>query len=119
MKRIVLLIYFAVFTAFFAVAQTYGTQHTGPQYDTRYTDGYQVQDNNLSPIGATAVPNIATTTYDNVIDINPTGPLRDFDTAGEHGQSTESPIGEPLTLLLFAMLFAGGIAIKKKKIIHS
>ena len=120
MKRLVILTYFVVLTAVFAVAQTYGTHHTGPQYDPRYTEGFQTTDyNKLSPVGATAVPSMATTTYDEVIDVNPAGPLRSFDTGAESGQSGESPIGEPMILLLFAMLFAGGIAIKNKRMIQS
>ena len=121
MKRLVILTYFVVLTAVFAVAQTYGTHHTGPQYDPRYTEGFQTTDyNKLSPVGATAVPSMATTTYDEVIDVNTTGPLRSgFDVGGESGRSDESPIGEPMILLLFALLFAGGIAIKNKRMIQS
>lgn len=116
MKRIVFLTYFMVLVAISAAAQTYGTHHKGTQYDQTYIEGFQTQDGsgNLSPIGATAVPSIASTTYDEVIDINPNGPNRDFEKPGEYGQSTESPVGEPTILFLFALMMAGGIAIKRR-----
>ena len=102
-------------TAVLAVAQTYGTHHK-PGYDPTYQEGFSTNananSNNLAPIGATAVPNMATTTYDEIT-ISPTGPLRGFDTGPEDGQSNEYPIGEPMVLLLFAAAFAGTIAYKK------
>lgn len=116
MKRIVFLTYFMVLVAVSAAAQTYGTHHKGTQYDQTYIEGFQTQDGsgNLSPIGATAVPSIASTTYDEVIDINPNGPNRSFDKPGEAQQSEEYPIGEPTILFLFALMMAGGIAIKRR-----
>lgn len=116
MKRIVFLTYFMVLVAVLAAAQTYGTHHKGTQYDQTYIEGFQTQDGsgNLSPIGATAVPSIASTTYDEVIDINPNGPNRGFDTGAETGKSDEFPIGEPTILFLFALMMAGGIAIKRR-----
>lgn len=99
-----------------AVAQTYGTHHK-PGYDPTYQEGFSTNananSNNLAPIGATAVPNMATTTYDEVITVSPTGPNRAFDLGAETGQSGEYPIGEPMVLLLFAAAFAGTIAYKK------
>lgn len=117
MKRIVFLTYFMVLVAISAAAQTYGTHHKGTQYDQTYVEGFQTQDGsgNLSPIGATAVPSIASTTYDEVIDINPNGPNRDFINPTNPGdQSDEYPIGEPTILFLFALMMAGGIAIKRR-----
>ena len=39
---------------------------------------------------------------------------KDFDTGAETGQSTESPIGEPYVLALFALLFSAFIAYRRK-----
>lgn len=117
MKRVLVLAYLVVLTAVLAVAQTYGTHHK-PGYDPTYQEGFSTNGNtnssNLAPIGATAVPNMATTTYDEIT-VSPTGPLREFDTGAEDGRSDEFPIGEPIVLLLFAAAFAGGIAYRKLK----
>lgn len=114
MKRILILTYLIALTTAVAVAQTYGTHHK-PGYDPTYQEGFTTNgnnSNNLAPIGATSVPNMATTTYDEIT-ISPTGPLRDFDHGAESGQSGESPIGEPTVLLIFAAAFAGGITYRK------
>lgn len=39
----------------------------------------------------------------------------DIETAGDYGQSNESPIGEPWVMALFALAFAGVIAIRQYK----
>lgn len=114
MKRILILTYLIALTTAVAVAQTYGTHHK-PGYDPTYQEGFTTNgnnSNNLTPIGATSVPNMATTTYDEIT-ISPTGPLRSFDTGPENGQSEEFPIGEPTVLLIFAAAFAGGITYRK------
>lgn len=114
MKRILILTYLIALTTAVAVAQTYGTHHK-PGYDPTYQEGFTTNgnnSNNLTPIGATSVPNMATTTYDEIT-ISPTGPLRNFDTGAETGQSNQFPIGEPTVLLIFAAAFAGGITYRK------
>lgn len=114
MKRILILTYLIALTTAVAVAQTYGTHHK-PGYDPTYQEGFTTNgnnSNNLAPIGATSVPNMATTTYDEIT-ISPTGPLRAFNTPGEFGQSNQFPIGEPTVLLIFAAAFAGGITYRK------
>ena len=114
MKRILILTYLIALTTAVAVAQPYGTHHK-PGYDPTYQEGFTTNgnnSNNLTPIGATSVPNMATTTYDEIT-ISPTGPLRAFDTPGEVGQGDEFPIGEPTVLLIFAAAFAGGITYRK------
>lgn len=114
MKRILILTYLIALTTAVAVAQTYGTHHK-PGYDPTYQEGFTTNgnnSNNLTPIGATSVPNMATTTYDEIT-ISPTGPLRDFEHGPENGQSDEFPIGEPTVLLIFAAAFAGGITYRK------
>lgn len=114
MKRILILTYLIALTTAVAVAQTYGTHHK-PGYDPTYQEGFTTNgnnSNNLTPIGATSVPNMATTTYDEIT-ISPTGPLRAFDTPGEANQADEFPIGEPTVLLIFAAAFAGGITYRK------
>ena len=114
MKRILILTYLIALTTAVAVAQTYGTHHK-PGYDPTYQEGFTTNGNNssnLAPIGSTSVPNMATTTYDEIT-ISPTGPLRAFDTGAESGQSPEYPIGEPTVLLIFAAAFAGGITYRK------
>ena len=114
MKRILILTYLIALTTAVAVAQTYGTHHK-PGYDPTYQEGFTTNGNNssnLAPIGATSVPNMATTTYDEIT-ISPTGPLRNFDTGAETGQSNQYPIGEPTVLLIFAAAFAGGITYRK------
>ena len=40
--------------------------------------------------------------------------LRGFDTPDEPGQSDESPIGDPLSLALFALLFAGIVGYRTR-----
>ncbi len=114
MKRILILTYLIALTTAVTVAQTYGTHHK-PGYDPTYQEGFSTNGNNssnLAPIGATSVPNMATTTYDEIT-ISPTGPLRNFDTGAETGQSNQFPIGEPTVLLIFAAAFAGGITYRK------
>ena len=114
MKRILILTYLIALTTAVTVAQTYGTHHK-PGYDPTYQEGFSTNGNNssnLAPIGATSVPNMATTTYDEIT-ISPTGPLRAFDTGAEFGQSNQYPIGEPTVLLIFAAAFAGGITYRK------
>ena len=114
MKRILILTYLIALTTAVAVAQTYGTHHK-PGYDPTYQEGFTTNgnnSNNLAPIGATSVPNMATTTYDEIT-ISPTGPLRAFDTPGEANQADEFPIGEPTVLLIFAAAFAGGVTYRK------
>ncbi len=46
----------------------------------------------------------------------PGGPRRSFDTTGDYGGSSESPVGEPWILLLFALGFMGIIFIRKRKL---
>lgn len=114
MKRILILTYLIALTTAVTVAQTYGTHHK-PGYDPTYQEGFTTNGNNssnLAPIGATSVPNMATTTYDEIT-ISPTGPLRDFDHGADTQQSEEFPIGEPTVLLIFAAAFAGGITYRK------
>ena len=43
------------------------------------------------------------------------GSVRTFGKPGEVGQSTDSPIGEPWVLAIFALAFAGVIAIRMRK----
>ena len=115
MKRVLLLTYFVVATAIFAVAQTYGTQYKSG-YESTNIDRMSNNGNydNLAPVGALEAPSMATTTYDQ-IEINTTGPRRDFINPSNPGdQSGESPIGEPLVMLLFASLFAGAMAYRKR-----
>lgn len=114
MKRILILTYLIALTTAVAVAQTYGTHHK-PGYDPAYQEGFTTNGNNssnLAPIGATSVPNMATTTYDEIT-ISPTGPLRAFNTPGDANQSEGFPIGEPTVLLIFAAAFAGGVTYRK------
>lgn len=41
--------------------------------------------------------------------------MKGFDTGVDYGQSEESPVGDPLVLTLFALLFAGMVAVKTRK----
>ena len=43
------------------------------------------------------------------------GSVRTFGKPGEVGQSTDSPVGEPWVLAIFALAFAGVLAIRKTK----
>ena len=45
----------------------------------------------------------------------PSGPRRSFDTGPEHGRDEQYPVGEPWVLLAFAAVFAGGIALRRRK----
>jgi hypothetical protein len=115
MKRVLVLTYLTILTATLAVAQTYGTQYK-PGYETTNFDRMAGSGNynDLAPVGATEVPSMATTTYDQ-IEINTTGPLRDFINPSDPGsQSEEFPVGEPLVMLVFATLFAGALAYRKR-----
>ena len=43
------------------------------------------------------------------------GSVRTFGKPGEVDQSTDSPVGEPWVLAIFALAFAGVLAIRKRK----
>ena len=45
---------------------------------------------------------------------NDSGIRKGFDNPGEYGQSTESPIGEPLVMVVFAALFVAFIAYRRR-----
>lgn len=116
MKRVLVLTYLTILTATLAVAQTYGTQYK-PGYETTNFDRMAGSGNynDLAPVGAMEVPSMATTTYDNEIEIQTNGPRRGFlDPSDPGNQSTEFPVGEPLVMLVFATLFAGAIAYRKR-----
>lgn len=104
-------------TAVFAVAQTYGTHHksaSDPRINSdAVTNTNLMNGNAVTTVGATSVPSMATTTYDE-ININTNGPFRGFDTGADGLQSDESPIGEPAVLLLFAAVFAGVVTYRKR-----
>ena len=68
----------------------------------------------VTAVGATQAADMGTTTSANQAPGRPGSIRRGFDTGGETGKSTESPIGEPWVLAIFAAAFAGVIALRRK-----
>ena len=71
----------------------------------------------VTSVGAAGVAAMGTTTESYSPAKAPGGPRRVFDTGGETGKSTESPIGDAvLPLMLMAFAFGGYIAIKRRRL---
>lgn len=108
MKRIVMIFMAVALIALPTMAQewesTSSMQGSGSAYSSQVT-----------AVGATQAANMGTTTTANQAPGRPGSIRRGFDTGGETGKSTESPIGEPWVLAIFAAVFAGVIAVRKRQ----
>ena len=70
----------------------------------------------VTPVGATSAPSEATATTASYAPGRPGQPKRDLGHGTDAGnQSTESPIGEPWVLAIFAAAFAAVIAVRRKR----
>ena len=112
MKRIVMILMAAALIALPTMAQQQEWKSTSTMQGTGSSYAPQV-----SAVGATTVEEMATTTETYSPAKAPSGPRKAFDTGGETGKSTESPIGDAvLPLMLMAIAFGGYIAIRRKKL---
>ena len=111
MKRIVMIIMAVALIALPTMAQewesTSSMQGSGSAYSSQVT-----------AVGATQAADMGTTTSANYSPGRPGSIRRGFDTGGETGQSTESPIGEPWVLAIFAAVFAGVIAVRRRRALN-
>ncbi|MBQ7438369.1 MAG: hypothetical protein IJV28_00145 [Paludibacteraceae bacterium] len=110
--------YLLLFIGFaYACAQDYGSQAYPAQQDFR---SHQMMSSGSVYGGTVYAPfdNTTPSEQSNVVAQSPNrapgGPRRAFDTGGEYGRPDEYPIGEPWILAVFAVAFAGGIALRKR-----
>ena len=76
-----------------------------------------VYSSQVTPVGSTAVPAMATTTESYSPAKAPGGPRRVFDSGADVNHSEESPIGDAvLPLMVMALAFCGFVAIKRKRL---
>ena len=109
MKARIVMIIMAVALALPTMAQEWQSTSTLQGTGSNYTP-------QVTAVGATTVPTIATTTESYSPNKAPSGPRRGFDVGGEHGQSDEFPIGDAIVpMMLMAIAFGGYIAIRRKK----
>jgi len=106
--RIVMIIMAVALMALPAMAQEWQSTSTLQGTGSNYTP-------QVTAVGATTVPTIATTTESYSPNKAPSGPRRGFDVGGESGRSDEFPIGDAvLPLLLMSLAFAGVIYFRKR-----
>ena len=109
MKARIVMISMAVALALPTMAQEWQSTSVMQGAGSNYTP-------QVTAVGATSVPTIATTTESYSPNKAPSGPRRGFDVGGEHGQSDEFPIGDAIVpMMLMAIAFGGYIAIRRKK----
>lgn len=112
--KIMMIIMAAALMALPAMAQQQEWQSTSAMQGSG--SAYSAQ---VTAVGAAEVTEMATTTGSN--QSQPAGPnraRRGFDNPGEYGQG-DSPIGDAiLPLMLMAMLFAGVVYIRRKKVLN-
>ena len=107
--RIVILIMAVALMALPAMAQEWQSTSTLQGTGSNYTP-------QVTAVGATTAPTIATTTESYSPNKAPSGPRRGFDVGGESGRSDEFPIGDAIVpMMLMAIAFGGYIAIRRKK----
>ena len=112
MKRIVMILMAAALIVLPTMAQQQEWKSTSTMQGTGSSYAPQI-----SAVGATTVEEMATTTESYSPAKAPGGPRKAFDTGGETGKSTESPIGDAvLPLMLMAIAFGGYVAIKRRKL---
>ena len=108
MKARIVMIIMAVALALPAMAQEWQSTSTLQGTGSNYTP-------QVTAVGATTAPTIATTTESYSPNKAPSGPRRGFDVGGESGRSDEFPIGDAvLPLMLMAVGFCGVIALRRK-----
>ena len=106
--RIVMIIMAVALMALPAMAQEWQSTSTLQGTGSNYTP-------QVTAVGATTAPTIATTTESYSPNKAPSGPRRGFDVGGESGRSDEFPIGDAvLPLLLMSLAFAGVIYFRKR-----
>ena len=80
------------------------------------TTGYSSYSPTIYPVGTDEVPSDAyNPSSEGTGRANKPGIRKGFDTPGEANQSEDYPVGEPLVLLLFAVLFAAAITLRRTK----
>ena len=108
MKKVIMLIMAVALIALPTMAQQETWRSTSTMQGTG--SAYAPQ---LAPIGAATVADMGTTT---TTPTGPTGPRRAFDTGGETGKSTESPVGDAvIPLLVMSLAFCGYIAVRRRR----
>ena len=109
-KNFIMIIMAVAFMALPTMAQQQEWKSTSTMQGTGSSYAPQV-----SAVGATTVGEMATTT-ESYSSANAPGPRKAFDTGGETGKSTESPIGDAvLPMLLCAAVFCGVIMLRRKR----
>ncbi len=112
--RVIMLIMAVALMALPAMAQQEQWQSTSAMQSSGSAYSPQV-----TAVGATAAPSEATTTTASHAPGRPGTVKTGFITPGEGGsQSTESPIGEPWVLAIFATAFAAVIAVRRKRTLN-
>ena len=85
------------------------------QTSTMQTSG-SAYSSQVTPVGATTAPSEATTTSANYAPSRPGQPRKSIEYNEEFDDNDEgSPIGEPWVLAIFAAVFAGVIALRKRQ----
>ena len=108
MKARIVMIIMAVALALPTMAQEWQSTSVMQGAGSNYTP-------QVTAVGATSVPTIATTTESYSPNKAPSGPRRGFDVGGESGRSDEFPIGDAvLPLMLMAVGFCGVIFFRRK-----
>ena len=111
-KRIVMIIMAAALVALPTMAQQQEWKSTSPMMQNEGS----VYSSQVTPVGSTAVPAMATTTESYSPSQPPSGP-RHLPKPGDTEQSSDSPIGSPvLPLMVMAVLFAGVVYIRRKRL---
>lgn len=108
-KKFMMIIMAVALMALPAMAQEWQSTSTLQGTGSNYTP-------QVTAVGATTAPTIATTTESYSPNKAPSGPRRSFDVGGESGRSDEFPIGDAIVpMMLMAIAFGGYIAIRRKK----
>jgi hypothetical protein len=120
MRKIIMIIMGVALIALPTMAQEYGQQQYGAT-----APNAQIQSTSTFTGSGSAYSSNPTLNSDGTATYNgasyspakaPGGPRRVFDVGGETGKSTESPVGDALLpLMLMALAFVGGIALKRHK----
>ena len=107
--RIVMIIMAVALMALPTMAQEWQSTSTLQGTGSNYTP-------QVTAVGATTAPTIATTTESYSPNKAPSGPRRGFDVGGESGRSDEFPIGDAIVpMMLMAVVFCGVIALRRKR----
>ena len=86
--------------------------------NTPFSSGMSSTSSSMMQTGSAYTPQISPVGAGSPMDMTSTGPSNRrnaFETPGEANQSTESPVGEPYILLIFAAVAAAVVYIKQRK----